>query len=683
MALDPVTLDDLDWRSLVEAIRRRIPAASDGQWTLHAPVDPGVTLLELFAWQLEQRLFRMDQVPEPLDRALLALHGVRPRRVRSARTVMQISRLPVEADDAAAAAVAAATVVARRTAFTLDGSAPPVVYTTMAPLALLPLATPAAADPPSTRVWIAGRDRSADLQAGRVIRLFPADGGEAEVRFEFELDGPPPEAGDAGFGLWLSLRTPGALAPSWSPDAVAGVPPLAVLTWSYRAGDGKWRRFDVDDGTGGLRRSGLVRLRVPADWRAEADSGRWALSLSTARASFSAPPRLVAVVPNAVLARHAREVVVPASTPMPDWLPLPGNTIALEASPLTTACVLDLRERDGHWHRWWPIESLQACGPADRRFVIDRELARLRFGDGLNGRLPVLMPNASAIPGVTPPPTPRRHLRYLCGGGPAGNVGPSPAGRPDWTAESNHVAAVLTDSLGGDEAETLSDARLRAAALLRLPTRAVTADDCEAIALATPGVALRRAHVSIGRHPSQPCGRVAGAVTVILVPDVPREDLDPDRVEVAFVATPQPDPGLLAAVGARLDAARLVGTELFVRGPRYRAVRLSADLRGTGDAAALRAAMTVALRDFLDPLTGGDDGTGWPFGEPVRAAVMLRELQAAAGAGVRVDAMGMGLDGAEPAESCRALEIGPDDLVWLQSLRVRLTPAASPVEGLR
>ena len=41
MALDPIKLDDLTWNEMVVAIRRRIPAASGGQWTLHAPVDPG------------------------------------------------------------------------------------------------------------------------------------------------------------------------------------------------------------------------------------------------------------------------------------------------------------------------------------------------------------------------------------------------------------------------------------------------------------------------------------------------------------------------------------------------------------------------------------------------------------------------------------------------------------------
>ena len=61
MALEPLILDDLTWDDLVQAARSRIPAASRGAWTLHAPVDPGITLLELFAAQLEERLFWLDQ----------------------------------------------------------------------------------------------------------------------------------------------------------------------------------------------------------------------------------------------------------------------------------------------------------------------------------------------------------------------------------------------------------------------------------------------------------------------------------------------------------------------------------------------------------------------------------------------------------------------------------------------
>ena len=78
MPLEPLTLDDLTWADFVAASLRRIPAASGGRWTLHAPVDPGVTLLELYAWLFDQRLYWMDQVPDALTRALLTLLGISP-----------------------------------------------------------------------------------------------------------------------------------------------------------------------------------------------------------------------------------------------------------------------------------------------------------------------------------------------------------------------------------------------------------------------------------------------------------------------------------------------------------------------------------------------------------------------------------------------------------------------------
>ena len=68
-------LDDSPGTDDVAAIRRRIPAESGGTWTLHAPVDPGVTLLELYAWLLEQRLYWLDQVPDSFVRAVLRLLG--------------------------------------------------------------------------------------------------------------------------------------------------------------------------------------------------------------------------------------------------------------------------------------------------------------------------------------------------------------------------------------------------------------------------------------------------------------------------------------------------------------------------------------------------------------------------------------------------------------------------------
>ena len=80
MALKELTLDDLTWDAMVKAVRGRIAAASSGAWSLHAPVDPGVTFIELYAWLLEQRLYWLDQVPDSLTLAALNLLGLKPEQ---------------------------------------------------------------------------------------------------------------------------------------------------------------------------------------------------------------------------------------------------------------------------------------------------------------------------------------------------------------------------------------------------------------------------------------------------------------------------------------------------------------------------------------------------------------------------------------------------------------------------
>src|SRR5690349_22456298 len=92
MTLPAPKLDDLTWADIMSAVTRRVPAESDGAWTLHAPADPGVTLLELFAYLLEQRLYWLDQVPDELVVAILDLLGVDPpRAAESAATVLRLT----------------------------------------------------------------------------------------------------------------------------------------------------------------------------------------------------------------------------------------------------------------------------------------------------------------------------------------------------------------------------------------------------------------------------------------------------------------------------------------------------------------------------------------------------------------------------------------------------------------
>ena len=215
MALEQLTLDDLTWSQMVLAIRRRIPAASNGEWTLHAPVDPGVTLLELYAYLLEQRVFWLDQTPDALTHATLSLMGEAARASRPAATVM---RLPPRDF----------LTVAEATELRLARSAPPLVFSTDDEVVLLPVHQSGDRGRMDYLVglYVEGRDRAIDMRLQRRVCLLPSDGSDAEFMIVLWLTADPPGGAAGGFfSLLLELDVPEAVPPEWSAEAVEDVPP--------------------------------------------------------------------------------------------------------------------------------------------------------------------------------------------------------------------------------------------------------------------------------------------------------------------------------------------------------------------------------------------------------------------------------------------------------------------------
>lgn len=109
-----------------------------------------------------------------------------------------------------------------------------------------------------------------------------------------------------------------------------------------------------------------------------------------------------------------------------------------------------------------------------------------------------------------------------------------------------------------------------------------------------------------------------GHISVVLVTSVPDEAAggpkEGPRVER--------DAALLRYVRGYLDQRRLVTTRVHVVKPLYFPLRIRMTLVLNPDALTLseeqvRASAESALRNFLDPLTGGPEGTGWPFGRNV------------------------------------------------------------------
>ncbi len=76
MRLPEIQLDDRRFQDLVSEARLRIHRACP-EWTEHNVSDPGITLIELFAWMTEMTIYRLNRVPDKLHVALLELLGIR------------------------------------------------------------------------------------------------------------------------------------------------------------------------------------------------------------------------------------------------------------------------------------------------------------------------------------------------------------------------------------------------------------------------------------------------------------------------------------------------------------------------------------------------------------------------------------------------------------------------------
>lgn len=78
-------LDDLRYDRVIEELLRRIPVYAP-EWTDYNDSDPGITLIQLFAYLTEQVGWRLNQVPEKTHVELLKLLGVRLEPARAAKT---------------------------------------------------------------------------------------------------------------------------------------------------------------------------------------------------------------------------------------------------------------------------------------------------------------------------------------------------------------------------------------------------------------------------------------------------------------------------------------------------------------------------------------------------------------------------------------------------------------------
>jgi predicted phage baseplate assembly protein len=618
MTLAVPKLDDRHFQDIVDEAKKRIPYYCK-DWTDHNVSDPGITLIELFAWMTDILLYRLNQVPDLHYIRFLEMLGVQLKGPVPARAPVTFW---LTAPQALEVVIPAGTEVAS----TQTETERSIVFTTDADLRI---------DPPQLNAIVTATGSEGGKKTRREVNLRRLESGFEGI----EVFSSTPQVGDAlciGFENNLSHHLLG-FDLGFDSTVGAGIDPTQPpYLWEASTGEQgqPWAACEVEmDTTLGMNADGAIRIHVPKMgplqmgehrlyWvrvrvkevsRQEAERGMVSYIKSPVLRSIAA-----ASWGGTVLTTHSQQV-------QQEFLGRSdgsaGQRFKLQFTPILNRRpeeTLIVEAAGEPLQAWKEVPDFADTGADDICFTLDSVTGELRCGpairqpDGtmkLYGAVPAR--GANLI-----------FRRYRYGGGEQGNVLP---GIINTLKTSIPYVAKVTNrapASGGLDAETLEEAMLRAPALLRSHQRAVTEADYEFLAMQSFPEAIGR--VKCLQPTAVEGGQVIpGQIYVLVIPRLfhPEGYLAPKQLEV--------DKDTIAALKTYLDERRLLTTRLDVRSPAYQWVAIKVKLRASPgvDQSAVQAEVLGRLYRFLNPLIGGGNGKGWEFNRDLFLSDVYQCLQ--------------------------------------------------------
>jgi predicted phage baseplate assembly protein len=662
MPLQAPNLDNRDFAKIVAEARGLIPRYAP-EWTDHNESDPGITLIELFAWMTEMMIFRLNQVPELNYIQFLKLLGIEltPAHPATAELTFTLSVTDVDT-----VPVPKGTQVA-----VADSEGDEVlVFETDETLLALGAKLAAVQSFDGFSYSIETKKNETSGQNFYPFGTFAREGSALMLGF----DSPVNFTGEQ-VNLIVYVYTQELIPEGQHCDLdLTNQPVIATLVWEYW--DGRfWQSFNLDkDETRAFTRNGHIYFRGPGASAKKKKFGEVETELYWIRArleesGYEIPPRLEMILTNTVSATQAqtvRDEVIGGSNGRPSQtFQLANRPIVVRARPETvvrgdrlavkiTSLRLEIDEGqsfDGAatgsdtFEVWQEVSDFFASGPNDPHYVLNRTTGEVRFGDGEHGRIPVanaLNPNANIV---------AREYRY--GGGKAGNAGAGAITDIQTSVQGVDSVTNKRAAYGGSDEETLDDAKLRAPREIKSKERAVTAEDFELLAKQTPGARVRRAKALPLVHPQFTGAQIPGAVTVIIVPE-------------ADAPNPIPGQATLSLVCAHLNLHRLLTSEVYITPPTYRKIQIEADIiaKPEADLSEIKRGVEEGLTNYFHPLKGGAAGTGWEFGGEIFYSDVYRiVIQTPGVARIRDNQLVIFLDD-ERQTFCRDVQINQGELLY-------------------
>ncbi len=642
MALPAPKLDDRTFQDLVSEARSLIPRYCP-EWTDHNLSDPGIALIELFAWMVDILLYRLNRVPDKNYIKFMELIGVKLEPPKPARADVVFK---LTAPQPEAVTIPKGTEVATVRTETREA----VTFATDRDLTVI---VPVLSYAMTTADGSTFEDCMQTLKLpDRRISIFeekPREGNALYLGFEQDIS-----------AQTLQLEMQSAI------EGIGVDPRDPPLAWEYWDEDHeRWSLLRVErDTTGGLNKDGLVVLHIPygcTSIEIDGNSAYWircrAVAPREGQRPYHSSPNVTSVacecvggtVPVSHATRISGEVLgrsdgTPGQTFMLQYPPVlarePGENLEVETGT------------PGEFEPWEEVVDFSQSGPEDRHYTCDSVSGEVQFGPSI--KQPT---GEEQLYGAVPPSGRQiRFVSYRTGGGAVGNVGPGTITVPK--SSIPYVASVTNPlgASGGTDAETIEGAKMRAPRALGARTRAVTAEDFECLALEASTLVARAKCVTPGG--AEGTGVTPGSVRLALVPLISETQryLSPEELE--------PGRTVREEVKTYLDERRLLGTRLEIATPRYVPVMVEARVKGKPgiDPDAAASEIERRLYGYVNPVCGGADGTGWPFGRGVTLSEVYAVIQDAGGfdyiEDVRLRAVDIEAD--EPGEPTTQVTVSAD-----------------------
>ena len=655
-------LDDQRFSDIVEAAKRRIPVIFP-EWTDFNEHDPGITMIELFAWLKEMQQYYLNRLSDSSYENMLRMLGVEIARETPARAEVKLSDPPEFIMKGARAVGGDGTVFVSETAFRREPFRLGRIYLESA-----------GSFHDVTELML---DKDADVYPFGSIRN--EDRRRLYIGFDI-IDERFYEEG-AKFVCAVSDTCPVPRNPAYE-----GCRRPRETVWEYSTAEGFRPCAAVADQTLDLSFSGEIRLYAerdlaPSDAEGKLPRGNY-FRVSLAGSGCEDMPALRGIYTNNLFLtqmnrgsdyvdllydgaplevsddllvsglsyvlvrdrdgwRYAEEATIVSHhdgavvdiadcriIPIRDGEPnvrvifadepfgrskmfhssngLPDQRFSIEADEdvLTESLRIMVAQTAPHGETLWLdyrfVDSLALAGPYDRVFTYDRDRRMIVFGDNENGEVPGRGDDAIMVISCAYTRGSRGNLRR-------GNLTALNSAAGEYGIQQTEDAA------GGGDRETLFQAMDRLKLSLSQCTKAVSAEDYRTLAFHTPAVRLADAKAIPCFDPDLPnasADKLANTVTLAVLPYSGDE-------------YPLPDESFLAAVREHLEEYRMITTYLKVTAPIYVQVDISAEVQSTiRDTAAISRRVEEAVRALYSSYASG----GAKFGEPITENAVIAAI---------------------------------------------------------